>query len=194
MPFTRTKLPGFSAAVSSPLSEGSRNSLTFIVSVKSVMLMITRFRSRPFFVWISLTSTAEICPLTVTSPIAPRIVFISTVSSSKSFPYITSGLSDQLSACARLSSPLPAPLPRPAFPFTDPLRPAFFTGRLPETSPAVSVPVFFSVFLSFSSPACSCSFSGTFVPAKKLPAPAATFSSTCIWRKARVFSATDAFL
>ena len=137
-------IPVFSWSVSCGALWVSRNILIRIVSVKSVSVMIRMVRSLPRFVWMSRVSISETCPRIVTSPISPRIDFISIGRSSKSRPYSTSGLllltSDSFRSESFREPALPLPLrpltpwpPFPAFPESPPV-------LLPEAAWAVLPP------------------------------------------------------
>ena len=128
-PFIFKNAPFFTSAVISGTNSFLENIFTIMVSVKSVIaniIIVFSFR-------ISLVSKLRICPRITTSPISPRISLISIVSSSKSLPYTTSGLSERL-------NPPPYPPEKPPFlnpPFCfSPFGASFFSSFFSGTGAA----------------------------------------------------------
>ncbi len=100
-PFIFKNAPVFKSAVSSASWSLCTNIFTLIVSVKSVISKLTMVRSFR----ISRVSSARTLPRITTSPISPQISSMLILSSSKSRPKMTLGLSERFSAlrCILLS-------------------------------------------------------------------------------------------
>ena len=100
-PFIFKKAPIFKSVVSSARCSLCTNIFTLMVSVKSVISKLTIVRS----LRISRVSNARTLPFITTSPISPQISSILILSSSKSRPKITLGLSERFKVlrCVPLS-------------------------------------------------------------------------------------------